>query len=481
MAEQSLKDKTVKSGMWSGIEQFSTQIIQFIYTIILARLLTPDDYGIVALTLVFFNIAYVLIDSGFATALIRKTDRTEEDLSTCFFFNLGVAIISYIILFASSPYIASFYDKPILEPIVKVSGITLIIKSLYIVQNTRFQYKLDFKVITKISFSSVVISGCSGVLLAFKGFGVWSIVWQNIINVSLMMILMWVFSKWRPSFVFSKASFKYLLGFGSKLTLSYLIGTLYENITPIIIGKFYTAGQLGYYNRAEAIGKLPSSNITNLLQRVTFPVLSIIQDDAERLKKDFRRVLKFSCFIIFPLMLVLSALASPIIRLLLTDKWDGSTYLLEILCFSLMTYPAHALNLNLLQIKGRSDLFLRLEIAKKVVGILILFLTLPISIEVMCYGMVLSSFISLGINTFYSGRIFGLNLISQILDMAPIFVNSIIMYGAIRLSILAFEAEWEKLIVGVLVGVMSYIIGSFFLSKLELFEAISILKIRKKS
>ena len=476
MAEQSLKDKTVKGGFWSGIEQFSTQFIQFVYTIILARLLSPDDYGVVALTLVFFNIAYVIIDSGFATALIRKPDRTEEDLSTCFFFNLGVAFILYLVLFLCAPLIAGFYDKPILVSIIRVSGITLIIKSLYIVQNTQFQYRVDFKSITKVSLTAVIVSGCSGVFLAYKGFGVWSIVWQNIIQVSMTCLMMWALSKWRPSRVFSRSSFNYLFGFGSKLMLSYLIGTVYENLYSLFIGKVYTSAQLGLYNRAETIGKLPSSNISTLIQRVTFPVLSLIQNDADRLRTDFKRVLRFSVFIVFPLMMGLSAVASPLIRVLLTEKWDGSVLFLEIICFSLMMYPIHALNLNLLQILGRSDLFLKLEIIKRVIGLVILLVTVPISIEVMCYGMVLSSLISVFINTYYSGKLLAVGPLDQLKDMFPIFVNATIMYLAVRVSILPFDNELIKLVVGIVVGVVVYTIGSQFFSKQEFKELVSMLR-----
>lgn len=480
MAEQSLKDKTVKGGFWSGIEQFSTQFIQFVYTIILARLLSPDDYGVVALTLVFFNIAYVIIDSGFATALIRKPDRTEEDLSTCFYFNLGVALILYLVLFLCAPLIAGFYDKPILVSIIRVSGITLIIKSLYIVQNTQFQYRVDFKSITKVSLTAVIVSGCSGVFLAYKGFGVWSIVWQNIVQVSMTCLMMWVLSKWRPSRVFSKSSFNYLFGFGSKLMLSYLIGTVYENLYSLFIGKIYTSAQLGLYNRAETIGKLPSSNISTLIQRVTFPVLSLIQDDEDRLRMDFKRVLRFSVFIVFPLMMGLSAVASPLIRVLLTEKWDGSVLFLEIICFSLMMYPIHALNLNLLQIMGRSDLFLKLEIIKRAIGLVILLVTVPISIEVMCYGMVLSSVISVFINTYYSGKLLAVGPLDQLKDMFPIFVNATIMYLAVRVSILPFDNELIKLVVGIVVGVAVYAIGSQFFSKQEFKELLSMLNNRKK-
>lgn len=476
MAEQSLKDKTVKGGFWSGIEQFSTQFIQFVYTIILARLLSPDDYGVVALTLVFFNIAYVIIDSGFATALIRKPDRTEEDLSTCFYFNLGVAFILYLVLFLCAPLIAGFYGKPILVSIIRVSGITLIIKSLYIVQNTQFQYRVDFKSITKVSLTAVIVSGCSGVFLAYKGFGVWSIVWQNIIQVSMTCLMMWALSKWRPSRVFSRSSFNYLFGFGSKLMLSYLIGTVYENLYSLFIGKVYTSAQLGLYNRAETIGKLPSSNISTLIQRVTFPVLSLIQNDADRLRTDFKRVLRFSVFIVFPLMMGLSAVASPLIRVLLTEKWDGSVLFLEIICFSLMMYPIHALNLNLLQILGRSDLFLKLEIIKRVIGLVILLVTVPISIEVMCYGMVLSSLISVFINTYYSGKLLAVGPLDQLKDMFPIFVNATIMYLAVRVSILPFDNELIKLVVGIVVGVVVYTIGSQFFSKREFKELVSMLR-----
>lgn len=468
MVEDSLKNKALKGGLWSGIEQFSSKVVQFVFTIILARLLSPDDYGVVALTLVFFSIASVLIDSGFATALIRKPDKNEWDLSTCFFFNIVVAFLVYIILFFCAPLIAHFYSQPILVPVIRVSGISLIINAFYIVQNAQFQYKVDFKSLAKISVTASVLSGCIGVLMAYIGFGVWAIVWQNITQTLITLVMQWLLSKWRPMMVFSKESFHYLVNFGSKLTFSYLIGVLYENLYSLVVGKFYTSSQLGLYNRAETIGRMPAANVTALLQRVSFPIFSLIQDDKERLCLNFRRSIRMSVFITFPILLSLSALATPLVRILLTEKWDGCINYLQIMCFSFMLYPIHALNLNLLQVKGRSDLFLKLEIYKKILGIVVLIITAPISVAAMCYGMVFSSFVCLFINTYYSRHLIGVGFKMQIIDIFPSLINSVVMFFVVHLVISAFDNELLRLLIGGIAALLMYMIGAVFLQKLRL-------------
>jgi len=470
MEEESLKKRAVKGGIWSGIEQFSNKFIQLVFTIILARMLTPEDYGVVALTIVFFSIAFVLIDSGFATALIRKPDKNDKDLSTCFFFNITVAVVVYVFLFWGAPLIAVFYSQPVLVPVIRVSGIALIIKSLYIVQDAQFQYNVDFKSLAKISLTSSVLSGIIGVIMAYWGLGVWSLVLQNISQNIITLSMQWVISKWRPMLVFSRESFRYLINFGSKLTFSYLIGVIYENLSSVVIGKFYHSSQLGFYNRAETIGRMPAANITALLQRVSFPIFSIIQDDNERLSLNFRRCIRLSVFFCFPVMLGLSALATPIIRLLLTEKWDGCIYYLQIMCFSFMFYPIHALNLNLLQVKGRSDLFLKLEIYKKMLGISILVITAPIGIVAMCYGMVLSGIICLFINTYYSRHLIGTGFKMQFVDILPCLVNSIVMYLIVHFVISFFDNELFSLFVGGFSAVVSYVIGANILSKKEIKE-----------
>ena len=473
---ESLKQATTKGLFWSSVERFSNQGVQFVFSIILARLLSPSDYGIIAMVTIFFAVAQSFVDSGFSNALVRKTDRVEEDLSTCFYFNIGVGIIAYIVLFLIAPLVANFYSQPILSPIIRITGLGVILNSLCVVQQALFTIKIDFKSQAKITLSATVISGIVGIILAYQGYGIWALVWQGVASSIVRMGLLWLMSKWRPRTGFSKSSFNYLFGYGSKLLVSGLLDTIYNNIYPIVIGKFYNPAQLGNYSRALGWAQLPSANITSILQRVTFPVLSAIQDDTLRLQNSYRRLLKLSAFIVFPLMMGLAAIASPLIRVILTAKWDGCVLYLQILCFALMLYPIHAINLNLLQVKGRSDIFLRLEIIKKIIGVIILIITIPLGITAMCLGMVFSSIICLIVNTYYTSRFIDVGLLTQLKDLRIILINSLVMGGGIYILISFIDIEGLKLVMGIVIGFLLYFIGSFYFSKAELQEVISLIK-----
>ena len=470
MSTESLKQKTTKGIFWSTIERFSNQGMSFLFSVILARMLDPSDFGIIAMITIFFAVAQSFVDSGFSNALVRKTDRREEDLSTCFYFNIGVGIIAYIVLFLIAPLVSSFYEQPILSPIIRITGMGVVLNSLCVVQQALFTIKIDFKSQAKVTLSATIISGIVGVVLAYQGYGVWALVWQGVVLSLVRMGLLWVMSKWHPTTGFSKSSFNYLFGYGSKLLASGLLDTIYNNIYPIVIGKFYTPAQLGNYSRALSFAQLPSSNITSILQRVTFPVLSTIQDDIPRLQANYRRLLKLSAFIIFPLMMGLAAVAFPMIRLILTPKWEGCSLYLQIICFALMWYPIHAINLNLLQVKGRSDLFLRLEIIKKIVGVCIMCITIPLGITAMCIGMVASSLISLFINTYYTGKLINIGCLKQMRDLTPIFINSLIMGGIVYFSIQISDNDILQLSLSIIVGVLSYIGGASMITRSELKE-----------
>ena len=476
---ESLKHKTVKGVVWSSLDRFANQGVSFVFSIVLARLLSPSDYGIIAMIAIFFSIAGCFIDSGFGSALVRKKDRTDEDLYTCFFFNVVVSIACYILLFFCAPLIAKFYNQPILTPIVRISGLNLVIGAFAGVSGSMFSYRLDFKTPAIISLICNIASGIIGIIIAYLGYGVWALVWQGVVSAMLRSLLTVVASKFRPRFTFSKKSFRYLFGYGSKLTLSYLIGTVYENIYPIFIGRYYKPSQLGNYSRALGWAQLPSSNITGVLQRVTFPVLAEIQDDDHRLAFNYRRLLRLSAFVIFPLMVGLSAVAAPLIRVVLTSKWDGCIIYLQIVCFALMWYPIHAINLNLLEVKGRSDLFLRLEIIKKVIGLCIMFVAIPLGVEAMCWSMIVSSIICLFINTVYTGKIIHVTFWVQMKDILPIFLNSCIMGAIVYSSVSFISTETLSLVVGILIGAIYYILSSFFVSKQE-FKDLQSIVVKKK-
>lgn len=479
MAE-SLRKKTLYGMSWSLVENFSLQGIQFVIGVLLARVLSPSDYGMVGMLAIFTAISQTLINSGFSTAIVRKTDRTQTDLSTAFWFNIGVGIVLYFILFFSGPLIARFYNVPLLADLIKVTAITLIFNSLCIVQQALFTIKMDFKTQAKISVTASLVTGITGVAMAYNGFGVWSIVWPGVAGGAVRCVMLWVSSKWRPDKVFSKRSFRELFSFGSKLLVSGLIDTLYNNIYPIIIGKKFSATDLGYYSRAEGYSQLPATSITGVLQRVTFPMLCEIQDDMARLENVYRRLLRLSAFVVFPAMTGLAAIAEPLIRFMITDKWLMCVPYLQILCIAIMWHPIHAINLNLLQVKGRSDLFLRLEILKRIIGILIIIIAVPFGIIWMCVGKIISSIFCLIINTYYTGKLIHVGFIKQMKDLLPILFLSL-FNGAVVLGISCLINNTAlQVIIGLITGVVIYTTTAYILKFKELDFILETFKIKKR-
>lgn len=471
-----LKVKAARGLFWSSVDRFSSQGISFVFSIFLARILDISDYGIVAMIVVFMAVAQAFVDSGFSSALIRKPDLNEEDKSTAFYFNIVVGLACYGILFIASPLIADFYDEPLLSPIIRVTGLSIIFNSLCVVQRALFTIAVDFKTQAIISLACTVISGVVGLVMAYNGYGVWALVAQSTVSTFFNFVLLWLCSRWRPVTGFSKASFRYLFNFGSKLLASGLLDTLYNNAYPIVIGKFYNSAQLGLFSRAQSYASLPSSNITGILQRVTFPVLSLMQDDDERLALNYRRLLRVSAFVVFPLMVMLAAIAAPLIRVMITSKWDGCVGFLQILSIAMMWYPIHAINLNLLQVRGRSDLFLRLEIYKKIFGVLILICTIPLGVTAMCWGLVVGSVFSLVMNTYYTGKLIKVGFFIQMKDLLPTLVNSVIMGGIAYYIVNNIDSSIISLIAACSVSIVFYFTTSYLLKVPELKEVILIIK-----
>lgn len=477
---ESLKHKALRGTVWSSIERFSVQGVSFIVMVIMARILTPDDYGLVAMLTIFIAISQSLVDSGFSNALIRKQDRNETDNSTVFYFNIGVGIILYLILFFSAPLIAKFYEEPILVPITRLISLSVLINSFVVVQRALLTVNIDFKTQAKAALTAAIISGIVGILMAYNRFGVWSIVWYQLTNIAVNTLLLWILSKWRPQWTYSWRSFRELFGFGSKLAVSGIIDTLYNNIYLIVIGKVFNAADLGYYTRASQFAQFPSSNLTGIISRVTFPILCTLQGDTPRLRDVYRRFLKLSAFIIFPLMVGLAAVAKPLILLLLGEKWTFSIILLQIICFSMMWYPIHGINLNLLQVEGRSDLFLKLEIIKKVIGVAILCITIPFGLIAMCIGSIAGSILCLIVNTYYTGKLIQVGFLLQIRDLLPTLFYSLSM-GAIVYGLVAIiPGLFNQLIIGILIGVGYFLIITKITGSQDLRELISFIKEAKR-
>ena len=453
----SLKQKAITGVVWSAIENFAAKGVQFILGIVLARILVPEDYGLIGMIMVFLAISATFIDSGFSKALIQKKNRDEKDFSTVFYFNIAIAVCFYLILFFSAPLIANFYDQQVLVSIVRVIGLIVIINSFAVVQRSKFTINIDFKTQTKASLLSIVISGLFGIYLAYSGYGVWALVVQALIRAALNVGALWYFSKWIPRDGFHYNRFKSLFSFGSKLLLSRLIDTVYKNIYLIVIGKLFSTAELGFYTRAKQLNDFPSANITSILQRVTFPLLSGIQDDNIRLKENYRLIIKLSALIVFPLMMGLAALAEPIVLIILTEKWLNSVWMLQLLCFAGMWYPIHSLNLSILNVKGRSDLFLRLEIIKKVIITIVLIVSIPFGIKAMIIGQIFTSIIGLVINTYYTNLIISYNLVQQLSDIFGVLVVSLLMGILIYVTIGYIENSALQLLVGFIEGVLFFI------------------------
>lgn len=472
----SLRDKTIKGVIWSAVERFASQGVEFIFGILIARLLLPEDYGVIAMLNIFLAISRTFIDSGFETALIRKADRTETDFSTVFYFNIAVSAICYLILWIASPFIADFYDTPLLESVTKVVALNLIFNALAGIQSAKLSIEIDFKSRANVSLIHACVSGAVGLWLAFKGYGVWALVAQSLSAAAVRTLTLWVIVRWKPRFEFSQKSFKELFSFGSKLLAAGLLNTIYNNIYSIVIGKFYSPSSLGVYSKANTLSQFPSSNVTGVFQSVLFPVLSSIQDDERRMLDVYKRFLRMSSFVVFPLMIGLAAVADPLIRVLLTDKWEGSIYLLQILCFSTIWAPVIAVNTNVLKVMGRSDYFLKVEIIKKIIGIVILCITIPMGLVPMCYGIAVVTFLSVCCDTYYTRKLIGYGLLAQLKDLFPLLLHSLIMGTAVLLVEYFMPTEMMKLIVGVLVGMTYYVLGAILCRFKEMKEILSIIK-----
>lgn len=456
MVEGSLKHKTKIGIYWQFFNQLITYGMQFVIGVVMARVLTPEDYGITALPMVFITIAQVFVESGFSSALIRKKDCTEADLATSLYYSTTIGLMCYTILFISAPWIAEFYNTPILTKITRITALIFLFSPLTTPQQVLLNRRMDFKTIARVDISTKFISGIIGIIAAYTGFGLWALVIANLSSTILLFIFNWVTVKWYPKTKWSRESFNYLWDYGSKMLLTFLIDKVYSNITPIIIGKYYCIKELGTYNRALHYAQLPSQQMTGVIRQVTFPVLSKIKDDDKKLEENYRKILKSTTFVVFPVMFLFAALAEPLVILLVTNKWAACIPYIQLMCFWMMWFPLHSLNLNLLLIKGRSDLFLRLEIIKKIIGVAILIITIPIGIIPFLIGSIINSVIALVINTYYTGKLINVNFIRQILDITPTFILCTITAIIVYLITLMFASMWLKLLVGGALGIIIY-------------------------
>lgn len=422
-----LKSKTLQALFWSFLERFGQQGIQFIIGIILARLLLPEDFGLIAMLTIFISIAHLFIDSGFGNALIQKKNTRYIDECSIFYFNIFLGCFSTFLLCLGAPWIAVFYNQPILKPLIYALSLNLIISALCLIQTTLLRKRVDFKTLLKISLIASIVSGAIGIIMALNGFGVWSLVTQSLSSNILRTALMWLFNSWRPSLAFSFISLRDMLSFSSRLLASGIINTVSKNIYLAVIGKLFPPADLGFYSRADRLQQLPVSNMARIISRVTFPVFSSIQDNKPRLKKGTRKALIMLVMINFPMMIGLITVARPLVLVLLTDQWAPCIPYLQLLCGVGLLYPLHVINLNVLLAQGRSDLFFRLEVIKAILEIVMIAITYRWGIVVMICGQIIISCLSYFLNAYYTGKMLDYPITEQIKDLMPILALSIIM------------------------------------------------------
>lgn len=451
-----LQKKTFSGIIWTFAQKFSLEVFSFVQGIILARLLLPSDFGLIAMTAVFFAVSNCFIDSGFGTALIRKPKKRAIDYSTVYVTNVVLTFFFAVLLFVCSPLIADFYHQPVLKDIVRANSVLMVMNSFNAVQGTRMRIHLQFKQLSISNVTITILVGLTSIAMAFMGYGVWSLIYPRFLTPFLYWAFYWHYQHWHPGLKFSWKIWREYFGFGSKLLASSLLDTIWGNIYPIVIGKKYSAAELGFFSRGSSYAYLPSRTFQQVLSQVTFPVLSAIQDDDERLRTAYRRLIRLSGFVVFPMVMGMAALAKPLIIVMITEKWAQSIPYLQIVCFAAMWYPIHVLNLNLLTVKGRSDLFLTLEIAKKTLSAIVIIITIPLGVLYMCIGSVVTSFLCLFINTYYTGKLIKVGYFMQMRDLLPSLLYSLSMCVLVWIVTQMIPSMLMRITIGVPFGIVYY-------------------------
>lgn len=451
------KSKIISSLLWKLLERGGTQGIQFIVMIILARILLPEEFGLIILVSIFITIAGVIAQSGFNTALIQKKKVDEIDFSSVFYLNLFVTTIIYILLFITAPYIALFFDHPQLTLILRILSLTLFLGAFNLIQNAIITRNMKFKKLFLSSLGGVVISGIVGILMAYANFGIWSLVAQQLTNQLIVTATLWYTVKWKPRFFFSIERLVTLFSFGWKLLVAALIDTIYSNIRSVIIGKMFSPAILGFYNRGEQFPNVLIGNINGSIQSVIFPALSSEQENKQRIKEMVRRSIVTSSFIVFPMMIGLAVIAEPLVKLMLTDKWLPAVPFLQIFCAVYALWPIHTANLQAINALGRSDIFLKLEVAKKLVGITILFISIPLGVHAMAIGTFVGGVLGGLINAYPNLTLLNYSVKEQLKDILPSLLIAIAM-GAIVFSIRLLElSDMATMCLQIFTGIAIYI------------------------
>lgn len=455
--------------IWRFAERCAAQLVSFIVSIVLARILMPEDYGTIALVMVFTSILQIFVDSGLGTSLIQKKDADDLDFSSVFYFNFAVCLVLYLGMFLAAPYIAVFYDNSMLTPVIRVLSLTIVISGVKGIQQAYVSRCMLFKKFFFATIGGTIFSAILGISMAYAGLGVWALVAQQISNATIDTLLLWITVKWRPQKEFSWNRLKNLLSFGWKLLVSALLDTGYNNVWNLIIGKLYSSSDLAFYNQGDKFPKVIVTNINTSIDSVLLPSMSKSQDNKQRVKQMTRRAIKTSTYVMAPLMMGLAFCAEPIVRIVLTDKWLPCVPFLRIFCITYMFWPVHTANLNAINAMGRSDWFLKLEIIKKVVGIVILLSTMWFGVMAMAYSLLLSSLLSQMINSWPNNKLLGYGYLEQVKDFAPPILLAVVMCVCIYfVGFLPFSTI-TTLFIQIIVGAVIYI-GASAILKLEEFE-----------
>jgi len=474
----SLRKKAIGGVIWTVVDTFVLRGFSFLATIVLARWLGPEEFGLVGMIAVFIAIGTSITDSGLSNSLIRTKDADDKDFSTVFILNLGLSAAVYLLLFISAPYIADFFNQPILTNLVRVYCLSFVISAFSAVQLARLNKSMQFKKITKLNVPGTLLGTLTGLLMGYYGYGVWSIVFMYLVTQFVQSISLWFSSSWRPSMEYSKEKAKYHYGFGYKLMLSGLLNTVFNNIYNIVIGKYYSAKELGFFERSKSFNNYPVTTITSVISRVTFPLLSSLQDENQRIALIYKKLMQLSFFITAPLMFGAAAIAHPLFLLVLGEQWLEAVPYFQVLCLGGMFLPIHSFNLNVFKVFGRSDLFLKLEIIKKVIITVALIIGFQFGIMGLVWSSVISGYLALFVNTYYSANMINYSSKNQFLDMLPTFLSSGLMFVIITfiLNNMVNYHLVTQLSIGVIVGFLFYFLINKLFKAAPLIYLLTLLK-----
>ena len=455
----SLKSKTIQGLSWSFVELAGMQVVQFVTGIILARLLFPEQFGLIGMITVFIAVAKTFLDSGFGDALIQKRDATITDTCSIFYFNIAVGLVAAGLVCLIAPWISAFYNQPVLIPLTRVLSLIIVIESLGLIQTTVLIKRIDFKTQMKIGLTAIVLSGIIGIVLAAVGFGVWSLVAQQVSRSLIRTGCLWIFNSWRPTLIFSFNALRRMFGYGSRLLLSSLLNRVFDNLYYLIIGKLFSARDLGLYTRGKTMQDLPSVTFSEMVTRVTFPILASIQDDKARIKKSLEKVSANMALVNFPMMIGLALISRPLVLVLLTEKWAGAIPYMELLCVASLLTPFLWINMNIMLSMGRSGLYLKIGVINKILVVVSIAITWRYGIIAMIIGGIVVTFITHFIYTYYIRLLLAYPIWKQYKNISPYLIMAVLM-GVIVYSVglYPFKRQWILLIVQIPTGICMYVL-----------------------